>query len=105
MSSSNTLHCVWLQDDVEALLQWLEANKFQARKLKAPHLCQEIKTGVERFPNDDDLSDTRVTEKFYNMGRQYGNMKTFLNSTGHGVQKGTVDGKCSLPLLNIPWLL
>lgn len=97
MSSKNAVHRVWLQDDVEALLQWLEANKPKARELKAPQLCQEIKSGIERFRDDDDFSVTRVTEKFYNMRRQYVNTKKALNSTGHGVHEGTVDGRSSIP--------
>lgn len=46
-STDKSTHRIWPDEDLEMLLQWLEANKQRARKLKVPKLCQEIEAGVD----------------------------------------------------------
>lgn len=84
---------LWSDEEVEDYLQWLESNKSKARKMKPPQFSREIKNEVERFRDNAEFSVPRITDKFYNMKKQYLGTKKSLNSTGHGVNEGTVEGR------------
>lgn len=84
---------MWSLEETEAFLQWLETNKLKVRKTKISKLCQDVKSEVELLRENEQMSPARINDKFYNMRKQYLATKKTLNSSGHGVQRGTIDGK------------
>lgn len=89
MSSKKTptVHRVWLKAEMELILQWMAANKTRVKQQKVPQLCQEMKSQIEEFRENDNFPVTRIFDKFHNMKKQYGITKGKLNSTSHGVEQ------------------
>lgn len=86
---------LWSLEETETFLQWLETNKQKARTTKIPQLAQEMKAEIQALHKNEEMSVGRITDKFYNMKKQYASTKKLLNSTGHGVDKGTIEGMSS----------